>query len=391
MDSEPPVIRADEATTDLSILTVLPAVNPPLSELWQYRRNLRSWHLPEEIANELTNAIAASDKPYLSWDEYQKICLFGKNGYYPNSERGWPTSVHLSWPEALVKICRKYFLSNIVEVGFGKGELIDNTQKQITHEGATITYQGVEKNQVADIRFTETNRGIRQTQLAGNIKDLSISKPTLIVFPYSLSSMTTRCFTHIGQRGGPINAEIGIQVIGDVAREVIVPFGDNGSDLVSSNIQTGNASINIEAARLDHGQRAYLPLEMATVISEIAVHVPPRSRFLIIDEFGPGAHDYYHHNEPRTSGSRLLREDFLSIAGKIPIYTPIEGEFLYPILDSLGLRVESRGRESVVIQKFQNDSSNATINRQHDNGAILTSALQRQPDTVQISWSPQAY
>lgn len=377
--------NTDELFVPREALETLPVANPPLNEVWQSRRALRRWS-PVNV-DDLRRAVDHGGDQGLTWEEYVDVSMHGESGYYNKVDGGWSTNTHLIWPRALVGICEKYNLGGIVEVGFGKGELMEATVGLIAEGRSNLTYRGLEKNQQITTRLVQTAQRNLEVPLAGSVDDLVIEKPTLVVYPYCLSSMPTRCFTHIGRPSGPVNGEIVVRIQGKDAYETIERIStDEVEKRLNRNIKNlVGSAIDLSRSRLDHGQRAYLPLQMALHLTTMLSALPSGSRLLIIDEFGPEHREGYDFGVPRTIGSWPLDTDKLSSIGRIPVYTPIEATMFHGLLRGLGLRTEISGRESVVINRLV--GKNTSRSGPHDNSAILTTPINVGVGQGAIDWS----
>lgn len=251
----------------------------------------------------------------LTLSQFLDRAQYGKFGYHETHSRHGKTDTYRRWGEPIVKLCAVYNISNVLEIGYGDGEL-----------GREIL-----KNSQTQISWTGLERGDK-------IEKVKIENKTLVLFSYCLDSFSPECFVN--------DKMIGISVKNGILQEVL--------------LDPAKIDPHISFPRLLHNQRLYFSLQAYNYVIKIVKKLPRGSAMLFIEELRPPAEplDPHFSGIPRDlyAGSKDCLDivKFYIQAGEKLYYYPLYRENFLRFIKTIGLKIEKFGPENKVANEISN-------------------------------------
>lgn len=285
----------------------------------------------------------------LTYAEYLTIEQFGKNGYHATHKDFGRTGTHEHWPNAILALCKKNGYNDVVEFGSGDATLGIALAKTAQKEKLPLIWHGVEINKQLQKQSTQGFRNHHLENFFGKVvttfKELSIKKPCLVVFSYSLDSIPPEIFINTKQQQGTPDTIVGIVVNNDILTERVLTKEElhkKGLLITNGIVSTKLGNYDLRSWKLYPWQRAYISLEACAVFKNAIKTFKKNSTFLIVDEFRPSAYPWEvnHHCIPR-SLYRFPREPkniitYYEQAGRNLLYYPMHLYTMTTFLNSIG-------------------------------------------------------
>lgn len=286
----------------------------------------------KNLAKELE--IECRKKGYLTFYEFMTICQFGENGYYATHKNHGLTDSYLRWPKALLSLCKIHNLQTIIEFGFGDGALGIHTLKLAKKYAYPLSWIGIEKNnsslKKAQKLFKKEKVENYIKALLASIKDISITKPSLLVFSYSLDSIIPDLFINTKNINSNLNTQIGIKIEKGILSECLIPY-----------------TLPPIPFNLSPFQTAFIPLDALRILKYLVKKLPKGSICVILDEFSTNSLSWENNtlNMPKDlekfgPARNVSLTQLYKDAGKSLLYFPLSLNMTTNLLKNLDCRVE---------------------------------------------------
>ncbi len=282
-------------------------------------RNLKTWEaknfgwqkvqLPNtKLTKDLEN-LCQQRGGSLTFGEFIAQEMFGENGYYKTHSDFGKTNVSKVWPEAIIKLCQKYSLNSVVEVGTGDGALGKESLKLANKMNLVLKWAGIEINQSLWNKIGKNQP--KNFFLLESVRQLKPQK-SLTIFPFSLDSMPNEVVVNTTSRKNLADAMLGIKIENGILAEIVLSANDlkrRGIIFQNGIFTTGYYSFDFSSWALQSKQRAYLPINGFLAIIDYVKKMSNASELLIIDEVKPlpPLNGAYHLGTPRILNS-ILRD-----------------------------------------------------------------------------------
>lgn len=300
------------------------------------------------LANDL-EAACKKNEGILTYAEYLAIEQFGKHGYHAEHKDFGRTGTHDHWPKAILTLCKKNGYKDIVEFGSGDATLGIAIAKLAQKENLPLLWHGIEINKELQQQTIKGFKNHHLEKFFGKIistfKELSIKKPCLVVFSYSLDSIPPEIFINTKQSRGVPDTIVGVIVKNGVLTEWILTKEEvrkKGLTIKNGIVSTKSGNYDLRSWQLYPWQRAYISLEACAIFQNTIKHFKKNSTFLIIDEFRPSAYPWeVNHRCIPKSLYRFQREPknittYYEQAGKNLLYYPMHLYTMTTLLNSIG-------------------------------------------------------
>ncbi len=320
----------------------------------------------------------------LTFPEYASVVIpiaYGFQGL-SNDERTsfrGKTDIHTRWSTALAQYCIDKNYQQLLEFGCGDGSLVENTLSILSSKKYKIKYTGIESilplRQQTETRLKKAGfeADVNQITTLDNLK-VDTTSPVLVVFPFSLDSVTPSILTTSKIYGGMPDTEIGITVKnGYLIEQLILPnqlkFKNRG---LENGIYTVGDKWELDLSSWDvshQWDRVYFPSGMIETLATLSQLVPLNSEFIIIDEkaFNPTGRSRVIL-PPRTINTFIGTSidcdlvDLYQQSGNTVFYHPLCNELLHQNLFDIGFSKVSYNGEISAANNLTFHHSEKNIN-----------------------------
>lgn len=306
----------------------------------------------KKLAAELEMACDKNDG-FLTYSQYLHIDQYGENGFYANSGKTGRTNANKRWGEAISRYCSDNNFNEVIEFGCGEGELgvtaVSDFRKRTSHD---ILWVGIEinkalhrviTNKFARAKFPESTYRIRSSLLKTDF-----TRKAVVVFPYSLDSISPEIFLNIDETISYPNALLGITVKDGYLHEIIIPqkFLQKRNISFAHGLFTSSDGIvyDLTSWKLRKGQRAYIAIDAFRILKEYASWMQPGSVLIVIDEFrtNPSIFNLGFFGVPKSLYERQVEcihlKRYYKQAGSHSFNFPIYMGTMFKFLHFLGFR-----------------------------------------------------
>jgi len=373
------------------------------------RKNYSAWKSKNYSLRKVTlkNALLAKELEktcsekggILTYSEFIEIDQFGKYGYHATHTDHGMTNVGKRWPDAIIALCKKNNISDVVELGPGTGDVAIELQKIARKQNLKIYWSGVEKNEeLCDIirkRFEKNNFTQYLKKITTDLSKISLSRKSIFLLSYILDSIPPEILVNTSSKSAFPNAMIGITVKDGVLEEHILSI----DELKKKNISFHNGIIKYKGLQFDlHSwnlypmQRAYIPLQALITFTTCIEKTTDDSLIVIIDEFRPPPNSWETNHLCLPRDLHTFTRDITNLekayqdAGKTLYYFPMYFDLFYKVLPSFGFRSIKYDIEQKISQELAGKSPRL-LNGYYWTYAFITSQrIQQKRSTIRLEF-----
>lgn len=303
----------------------------------------------KKLAKEIE--IISRKRGFLTYEEFLALDQFGKYGYHNTHTHHGMTNAPQRWPEAVLKICQKNNLHQVVEFGSGDGKMGLSICELAEKENYPLSWSGIElledlQTQTRKL-FSQKKLTKRLKQLTKTIEEIDFDKPCLFVCSYSLDNLLPHVLVNSLDTIAPANTVLGITMQNQTIQEIILTKEKEEEKNISLNdgifTDSENGKWDTSSWLLRPMQRLYFPLAVLQILKKITQSIPKNSQLLIIDEFRVKESPYlFHFGLPRDLDT-FTRDytdfsNFYKTAGKNLLYFPLYLDSIKNVLEEWGFK-----------------------------------------------------
>ncbi len=230
----------------------------------------------------------------LTYKEFLDIIQFGDYGYHKTHSIHGMTDTNLRWGLPILNICKEKKYREVIEFGCGEGSLGVEICKYAKQVNYPLIWSGIDINksllEKTRKNFAKANLSQYLGKLTEDIDAVSAKKACLLIFSYSLDSISPTVFINTKKTPGPPNALLGIFINDGVLSETILTpsqMHKKKMSLKNGIYKDESGEFNLSSWKLFPQQRVYIPIGAISILLELIKKIPIGSTVIIIDEFVP--------------------------------------------------------------------------------------------------------
>ena len=261
-----------------------------------YREKLQVIDLSDRLIAEELEALCDNEGGFITYPEFLHVTQHGPNGVHKKFKAHGQTHIEKRWGDSIALFAQQEGYLQVTEFGSGKGSLGIASVRSAVENGWNLQWKGIE---IEPSLIAKTYDQFKRLGLSDNllgvessIDDVDLSQRNLLLFPYSLDSLSPHIFVRKDPTsyGCKFNSILGLVIKDGTLSEVFLDENDLATRGISfrDGIYEDSSGLSFNLSDWNafyQGQKAFVPIEAFKLLHNVFSRLGEGSSVIFIDEY----------------------------------------------------------------------------------------------------------